>query len=58
MTMKSLLLTIIDVACATGVGRPVGTALFEQLKCMGRDVLTRLLNVISDNGGDATAAVK
>jgi hypothetical protein len=58
MVMKSLLLTIIDVACGTGVGRRVGTALFEHLKGIGRDVLTRLLNVVSDNGGDATAAVK
>jgi hypothetical protein len=51
MAMKSLLLTIIDVACGTGVGRRVGTALFELLKGMGRDVLTRLLNVVSGNGG-------
>jgi hypothetical protein len=58
MTMKSLLLTIIDVTCGTGVGRRVGTALFEHLKGMGLDVLTRLLNVVSDNGADATAAVK
>jgi hypothetical protein len=58
MAMKSLLLTIIDVACGTGVGRRVGTALFGHLKGMGREVLTRLLNVVSDNGEDATAAVK
>jgi hypothetical protein len=25
---------------------------------MGRDVLTRLMNLVSDNGGDYTAAVK
>jgi hypothetical protein len=58
MAIKSLLLTIIDVACGTGVGRRVGTALFEHLKGMGRDVLTRLLNVVNNNGGDVTAAVK
>jgi hypothetical protein len=58
MAMKSSLLTIIDIACGTGVGRRVGTALFEHLKGMGRDVLTRLLNVVSDNGGDVMAAVK
>jgi predicted GNAT superfamily acetyltransferase len=58
MTIKSLLLTIIDVACGTGIGRRVGTALFEHSKDMGRDELTRLLNVVSDNGGDATAAFK
>jgi hypothetical protein len=57
MAIKSLLLTIIDVACGTGVGRRVDTALFEHLKGMSRDVLTRLLNLVSDNGGDATAAV-
>jgi hypothetical protein len=58
MAMKSLLLTIIDVACGTGVGRRVGRALFEHLKGMGRDVLTRLLSLVRDNGGDAAAAVK
>jgi hypothetical protein len=58
MAMKSLRLTNIDFACGTGVGRRVGTALFEHLKGMGRNVLTRLLNVVSDNGGDATAAAK
>jgi predicted GNAT superfamily acetyltransferase len=58
MTTNSLLLTITDVAFGTGVGRRVGTALFEHLKGMGREVLTCLLNVVSDNGGDATAAVK
>jgi hypothetical protein len=58
MTMKSLLLTIIDVACGTGVSRRVGTAMFERLKGMGRDMLTLLLNVVSDNGGNATAAIK
>jgi hypothetical protein len=58
MAMNSLLLTIIDIVCGTGVGRRVRPALFEYVKGMGRDVLTRLLNVVSDNGGDATAAVK
>jgi hypothetical protein len=58
MTIKSSLLTIIDVACGTGVGRRVGTALFEHLKGMDREVLARLLNVVSGNGGDATAAFK
>jgi hypothetical protein len=58
MAMKSLLLTIIDVTSGTCVGSRVETALFEHLKGMSRDVLTRLLNVVSDNGGDATAAVK
>jgi hypothetical protein len=58
MAIKSLLLTVIDVACGTGVGRRVGTALFEHLNGMCRDMLTRLLHVVSDSGGDATAAVK
>jgi hypothetical protein len=44
MAMKSLLLTIIDIVCGTGVGRRDWTALFGHLKGMGRDVLTSLLN--------------
>jgi hypothetical protein len=58
MSTKSALLTIIDVACGTGVGARVGVALFEHLKRMGRDVLTRVLNVTSDNGSDTVSAVK
>jgi hypothetical protein len=55
---KSLLLTIIDVANGRGVGVHVVKALFEHLKGMGLNVLPKLLNVVSDNGSDATAAVK
>jgi hypothetical protein len=58
MSTKSVLLTIIVVASGTGVGAHVGVALFEHLKRMGRDVLTRVLNVTSENGSDAIAAVK
>ncbi|OAE26720.1 hypothetical protein AXG93_3310s1190 [Marchantia polymorpha subsp. ruderalis] len=55
---KSILLTILDVECGTCVGRRVGTALFEHLKGMGTGVLTRLLNVVSDNGSYTIAAVR
>jgi hypothetical protein len=57
LTNKSILLTILDVKCGTGVSKRVGTALFEYLKRLGRDVMTRLLNVVSDNGSDATITI-
>ncbi|OAE23763.1 hypothetical protein AXG93_4776s1480 [Marchantia polymorpha subsp. ruderalis] len=49
MKTKTILLTILDVKCGGGVGVRVGTDLFEYLKRMGRDVVTRILNVTSDN---------
>jgi len=55
---KSLLLTIIDVASGHGIGVCIAKALFEHLKGMGLNVLPKLLNVMSDNGSDATTAVK
>jgi hypothetical protein len=55
---KSLLLTIIDVASGRGVGVHVAKALFEHLKGMGLNMLPKLLNVMSNNGSDATVAVK
>jgi hypothetical protein len=57
LTTKTILLTILDVKSGDGVGQRVGTALFEYLKSIGRGVLTRVLNVVTDNGFDATAAV-
>jgi len=51
---KSLLLTIIDVTNGLGVGVHITKALFEHLKGMGLNVLPKLLNVMSDNGSDAT----
>ncbi|KAH9531717.1 hypothetical protein CY35_19G050700 [Sphagnum magellanicum] len=57
LTNKNILLTILDVKCRTGVSNRVGAALFKYLKHLGRDVVTRLLNVVSDNGTDATVAV-
>jgi hypothetical protein len=54
LTNKSILLTIFDIKCGTGVSKHVGTALFEYLKRLGRDVVTRLLNVVNNNGLDAT----
>ncbi len=56
--LKSLLLTIIDVASGCGVDVRVVKALFEHLKGMGLNVLPKLLNVVSDNDSDATVAVK
>ena len=44
---KSLLLTIIDVASGCGVGVRVAKDLFEHLKGMGLNVLTKLLNVVT-----------
>ncbi len=55
---KSLLLTIIDVASGRGVGVRVAKALFEHFEGMGLNVLSKLLNVVTDNGSDATVAVK
>ena len=40
LTTKSILLTIFDIKCGTGVGKRVGSALFEYLKRLGRDVVT------------------
>jgi hypothetical protein len=57
LTNKSIFLTILDVKCRTGVNKRVGAALFEYLKRLGRDVVTCLLNVVSDNGSDATVAI-
>jgi hypothetical protein len=57
LTNKNILLTILDVKCGTGVSKHVGAALFEYLKRLSRDVVTRLLNVVNDNGSDATVAV-
>ncbi|CAN5969526.1 unnamed protein product [Sphagnum jensenii] len=57
MTNKSIILTILDVKCGTGISTHVGTTLFEYLKRLGRDVVTRLINVVSDNGSDVTAAI-
>jgi len=55
---KSLLLTIIDVTNGRGVGVCVAKALFEHLEGMGLNMLLKLLNVMSDNGSDATVAMK
>ncbi|CAM6017484.1 unnamed protein product [Sphagnum balticum] len=57
LTNKSILPTVLDIKCGTGVSKCIRAALFEYLKHPGRDVVTRLLNVISDNGLDMTAAV-
>ncbi len=57
LTNKNILLTILDVKCETGVNKRVGAALFEYLKRLGRNDVMRLLNVISNNGSDATVTV-
>jgi hypothetical protein len=57
LTNKTILLTILDIKCRTGISKRIRTALFEYLKRLGRDVVTRLLNVVSDNGSDATVAI-
>jgi hypothetical protein len=57
LTNKSILLMILDVKCGTDISKRVTTTLFEYLKRLGRDVVARLLNVVSDNGSDATAAI-
>jgi hypothetical protein len=57
LSNKSILLTILDVKCETCVTKRVGVALFEYLKRLCRDVVTRLLIVVSDNGSDATVVV-
>jgi len=56
--LKSLMLTIIDVASGRGIGMRVAKALFEHLKGMGLNVLFKLLNVVSNNGFDAIATMK
>ncbi|BBN11048.1 hypothetical protein Mp_5g08610 [Marchantia polymorpha subsp. ruderalis] len=48
LSSKSILLTIFNVECGTGVGR----------RGMSIDVLTRLLNVINDNVSDVIVAVR
>jgi len=57
LTNKSIILTIFDVKCGIGVGKRVGTTLFEYLKHLGQDFVMRLLNVVNDNGSDATVAI-
>jgi hypothetical protein len=55
---NSLLLTILDVSCGTGVGNRVGSALFSYLlEIVGAAFLPKLLHVATDNGSDACAAV-
>jgi hypothetical protein len=56
LTNKNILLTILDIKCGIGVSKHVEAALFEYLKRLGRDVMTCLLNVVSDNGSNATNA--
>jgi hypothetical protein len=46
------------VTSGCGVGVRVAKALFEHLKGMGLNVLPKLLNVVSDNGSNATTAMK
>jgi hypothetical protein len=55
-TLRSVLLTILDVQPGRGVRKRIGTALFEFLS-LGASVLTKLLAVVSDNGSDAISAV-
>ena len=56
--LKSILLTILDVSCGTGVGTRVGSALFTYLhEMVGAAFLPKLLHVVTDNGSDACAAV-
>jgi len=57
LTNKNILLMILDVKCGTGVNKRIRAALFEYLKHLGQDVVTCLLNVVSDNGSDAIVAV-
>ncbi len=57
LTNKNILLTILDVKCGIGVSKCVETTLFEYLEHLGRDVVTRLLNVVSDNGSNATTVI-
>lgn len=54
LSSKSILLMILDVTCGAGVR----TNLFEHLKYMDIGTLTRLENVISDNGSNAVGLVK
>ena len=57
-TMKSLLLTMLDVSSGSGIGNRVGSALFAYLTDkVGIAVLSHLLHVVTDNGSDACAAV-
>jgi hypothetical protein len=57
LTNKSIFLTILNVKCGTSVSKCVGTTLFEYLKRLGRDVVTRLFNIVNDNESDATVAI-
>jgi hypothetical protein len=57
LTNKSILLTIFDIKCETGVSKRVEATLFKYLKRLGRDVVTHLLNVVNDNGSNATIIV-
>jgi hypothetical protein len=57
-TMKSLLLTILDVTSGTGIENQVGSALFAHLTDkVGIAFLLRLHHVVTDNDSDACTAV-
>ncbi|CAK9869577.1 unnamed protein product [Sphagnum jensenii] len=57
LTNKTILLTILNVNCETGISKRIGAALFEYLKLLGRDVVMHLLNMVNNNGSDTTAVV-
>jgi hypothetical protein len=57
-SIKSILLTILDVSSGTDVVNRVGSALFTYLmEMMGLAFLSQLLHIVTDNGSDACAAV-
>jgi hypothetical protein len=54
---RSVLLTILDVFCGSGIGKRVCEALSTHLNNMWPPFMAKLLNFVSDNGSDAISAV-
>lgn len=58
LTSRSVLLMIADVKSGLCVGHSFARALIVYFKCPEKDLMTRLLNITTNNGSGATAAVK
>jgi hypothetical protein len=56
--VESMLLTILEVTSGTGVGNRIANALFDFISRVGTPFMKRIMAVVTDNGSDATKAVK
>jgi hypothetical protein len=56
--VKSMLLTILEVPSRTGVGNRIAKALFDSSSTVGSPFMNNIMAVVTNNGSDATKAVK